>query len=233
MNRVYIVLSITKTKRNNKKYMNKIQISLIVLVALITLILGSYFFIFQKEEKEPVEEQKQEEKNNDETILPNNNMTAIIQTSLGEIKIKLLSSDAPKTVENFVKLSESGFYDGVKFHRVIKGFMIQAGDPLSKEESMKDRWGTGGPDYAFEDEIHSNNKNVVGSIAMANAGPNTNGSQFFINTNDNNFLDTKHTVFGNVIEGIDIVNNIEEVATEGPDRPIENVVIETIKITKD
>jgi cyclophilin family peptidyl-prolyl cis-trans isomerase len=111
--------------------------------------------------------------------------------------------------------------------------MIQAGDPLSKEDSMKDRWGTGGPDYAFEDEIHSNNKNVVGSIAMANAGPNTNGSQFFINTNDNNFLDTKHTVFGNVIEGIDIVNNIEEVATEGPDRPIENVVIETIKITKD
>ncbi|MEA3344482.1 MAG: peptidylprolyl isomerase, partial [Patescibacteria group bacterium] len=155
--------------------MSKIHISLIVLIA-ITLILGSYFLIFHEKEEELNEEQnqeeeKKEEKNNDKTTLPNNNMIATMQTSLGEIKIELLSSDAPKTVENFVKLAESGFYDGVKFHRVIKDFMIQTGDPLSKDDSMKDRWGTGGPDYTFEDEIHQNNKNIVGSIAMANAGP--------------------------------------------------------------
>ncbi|MCK4520345.1 peptidylprolyl isomerase [Candidatus Parcubacteria bacterium] len=153
-----------------------------------------------------------------------------MQTNLGEIKLELFLLDAPKTVENFTKLSRDGFYDGVKFHRVIKGFMIQSGDPLSKDNSLKDRWGTGGPGYVFTDEIHSNNHNIIGTISMANAGSNTNGSQFFINTDNNNFLDAKHTVFGKVIEGIDIVEKIENIATDGRDRPIDDVTIESIKI---
>ncbi len=158
------------------------------------------------------------------------NTIAIMKTNFGEIKIELFSADAPKTVENFIKLSESGFYNATKFHRVIKGFMIQAGDPLSKDDSLKDKWGTGGPGYSFLDEIHSNNHNVAGTISMANAGPNTNGSQFFINTNDNGFLDTKHTVFGRVIAGMDVVRSIENVSTQGPDRPVNNVIIQSIKI---
>jgi len=108
--------------------------------------------------------------------------------------------------------------------------MIQSGDPLSKDDSLKNKWGTGGPGYTFADEIHSNNYNVAGTISMANAGSDTNGSQFFINTVDNNYLDSKHTVFGKVIEGMDVVRSIENTATEGPDRPIDDVVIESIKI---
>ena len=160
----------------------------------------------------------------------NNNMITIMQTNFGEIKIELFLSDAPETVGNFVKLAESGFYNDTKFHRVIKGFMIQGGDPLTKDDSLKERWGTGGPGYSFLDEIHSNNHNVVGTISMANAGPNTNGSQFFINTDNNDFLDTKHTVFGKVIEGMDVVRSIENVSTQGPDRPVDNVIIQSIKV---
>ena len=199
--------------------MNKIYIFFILII----LILGGYFFIVQNRGEESMDRN---------IITPlDTNMIATMQTNFGEIKLELFSSDAPKTVENFIKLAESGFYDGVKFHRVIKGFMIQSGDPLSKDNALKDRWGTGGPGYTFSDEIHSKNRNVVGTISMANAGPNTNGSQFFINTNDNNSLDNKHTVFGKVITGIDIVENIENVATEGPDRPVDDVIIESIKIT--
>ena len=122
-------------------------------------------------------------------------------------------ADAPKTTENFVKLAKEGFYDGTKFHRVIKGFMIQGGDPQTKDDALMARWGTGGPGYKFEDEIHGQNRNDVGTIAMANSGPNTNGSQFFINTAPNNFLDAKHTVFGKVIQGMDVVNAIQDVET--------------------
>src|SRR5438094_8356427 len=111
-------------------------------------------------------------------------MQATLQTNKGAIVIDLFEGDAPKTVANFLKLAKSGFYDGTKFHRVIKDFMIQGGDPLTKDDSMQDRWGTGGPGYQFADEIHANNRNAVGTIAMANAGPDTNGSQFFINTAD-------------------------------------------------
>ena len=194
----------------------------IVILILIIIIIGGYFFLFQNKEKNSEEENI--------ATSSNENMTAIIQTNFGEIKTELFSSDAPKTVENFAKLAESGFYDGTKFHRVIKGFMIQGGDPLSKDNTLQDRWGTGGPGYTFSDEIHSNNRNVKGTIAMANAGPNTNGSQFFINTIDNNHLDAKHTVFGKVIEGIEVVGNIEDVATEGSNRPINDVIVESIKI---
>jgi len=194
-----------------------------ILSILIILILGGYFFLVQDRKEEPMD--------NNIITPPNADVVAVIQTNFGDIKLELFSSDAPETVENFIKLSEAGFYNGTKFHRVIKGFMIQGGDPLSKDNSLKDRWGTGGPGYTFSDEIHSNNRNAAGTIAMANAGPNTNGSQFFINIVDNNHLDSKHTVFGKVIAGIDVVGNIENTATEGPDRPIDDVIIENIKIT--
>jgi len=209
--------------------MKKIYISLIILII---LILGGYFFIVQNKEK-PVEEKEEKIKDNDAVTLPNNNMIAIMQTNFGEIKIELFLSDASKTVENFIKLAKDGFYNDTKFHRVIKGFMIQGGDPLTKDDSLKDKWGTGGPGYTFADEIHSNNHNIVGTISMANAGIDTNGSQFFININDNNFLDTKHTVFGKVIAGMDVVGNIENVATEDPDRPVDDVIIKSIKIIAD
>ena len=158
------------------------------------------------------------------------NMIATIQTNHGEIILEFFSSDAPSTVNNFVKLAKDGFYDGTKFHRVIKGFMIQGGDPLTKDNALKDQWGTGGPGYQFADEIHAHNQNNTGTISMANAGPNTNGSQFFINVADNNFLDEKHTVFGKVTSGMDVVQAIENVPTEGPDRPVEAVIIESIVI---
>jgi cyclophilin family peptidyl-prolyl cis-trans isomerase len=164
------------------------------------------------------------------TIANQTTMKATLTTNKGIIEIELLNELAPNTVQNFTELSKNNFYDGVKFHRVIDGFMIQSGDPLSKDDTMMDYWGTGGPGYSFEDEIHAENHNVVGTISMANAGPNTNGSQFFINTADNSFLDTKHTVFGKVTTGMDIVKEIEKVDTYPNDRPIEAVVIESIDI---
>jgi cyclophilin family peptidyl-prolyl cis-trans isomerase len=157
-------------------------------------------------------------------------MKATLHTNKGNITIELLGSDAPNTVANFAKLAKEGFYDGTKFHRVIAGFMIQGGDPLSKDDSMAGRWGTGGPGYQFADEIHANNKNAPGTISMANAGPNTNGSQFFINTAANNFLDTKHTVFGKVVTGMEVVKAIEGAKTGQNDRPLEAMVINSITI---
>lgn len=156
--------------------------------------------------------------------------TATFTTNKGTFEIELFDTLAPKTVENFVKLAESGFYNGVKFHRVIEGFMIQGGDPLSKDDDMDDRWGTGGPGYTFEDEIHAENQNEVGTISMANAGPNTNGSQFFINTANNDFLNTKHTVFGKVVSGMEVIKDIEGVETFPNDRPVEPVIITSITI---
>ncbi len=154
-------------------------------------------------------------------------MQATLTTNQGDITIEF-SSDAPNTVANFVKLAGDGFYNGTKFHRVIKGFMIQGGDPLTKDDSMMARWGTGGPGYQFADEIHVNNRNDVGTISMANAGPNTNGSQFFINVANNNFLDPKHTVFGKVISGMEVVAKIENTQTGASDRPVQPIVIEGV-----
>ncbi len=154
---------------------------------------------------------------------------ALMKTNFGEIKLDLFSEEAPKTVDNFVKLSKEGFYEGVKFHRVIKDFMIQSGDPNSKDDNWADDGG-GGPGYAFEDEINEH-KMVKGSLAMANSGPNTNGSQFFIVTADEtSWLDGKHTVFGKVIVGMEIVREIEAVEVNGNDHPINDVVIESIEI---
>ncbi len=155
-------------------------------------------------------------------------MKVILHTSKGDITIEMMERDAPKTVANFVKLAKAGFYDGTKFHRVIKGFMIQGGDPQTKNDALMARWGTGDPGYKFEDEIHANNRNDVGTIAMANSGPNTNGSQFFINTAANHFLDTKHTVFGRVTQGMDVVNAIQDAATGAADRPVEAVIVTSV-----
>jgi peptidylprolyl isomerase len=157
-------------------------------------------------------------------------MQATFHTNKGDIVIEFNAALAPNTVANFVKLAQAGFYDGTKFHRVIKGFMIQGGDPLSKDDSMSARWGTGGPGYTFADEISAENHNVIGTISMANAGPNTNGSQFFINTANNTFLDPKHTVFGRVTAGMDVVTAIENTPTGAADRPTSPVVINSIEL---
>jgi peptidylprolyl isomerase len=157
-------------------------------------------------------------------------MQATLHTNKGDITIEFYNSDAPNTVANFIKLAQAGFYDSTKFHRVIKGFMNQGGDPLSKDDSKMALWGTGGPGYQFADEIRSNNRNDIGTISMANAGPGTNGSQFFINVANNNFLDTKHTTFGKVTAGMDVVNAINNVATGANDRPVQPVIINSITL---
>ena len=148
--------------------------------------------------------------------------TATLHTNHGAIGVELFDGDAPKTVENFVTLARKGFYDGVIFHRVIPDFMIQGGDPTGT--------GTGGPGYTFEDE--ANDHHVArGALAMANAGPNTNGSQFFIVTAQAcPWLDGKHTVFGRVTDGMDVVDTISALDTDGRDRPREDVVIERVEL---
>lgn len=157
-------------------------------------------------------------------------MQATLHTNKGDITIEFFGDLAPNTVANFVKLAKEGFYDGTKFHRVIKDFMIQGGDPLTKDDSKAAMWGTGGPGYKFADEIHAQNHNVVGTIAMANAGPNTNGSQFFINVADNSFLDGKHTVFGRVTAGMSAVQDIVASPTSAGDRPVTPIVITRISV---
>lgn len=157
-------------------------------------------------------------------------MIAIFKTSEGEFSLELENEKAPKTVENFTKLAQAGFYDGQRFHRIIDGFMIQGGDPLSKEVSKKAMWGTGGPGYQFADEFGVGLSNVTGTISMANSGPNTNGSQFFINVNDNIFLDGKHAVFGKVVSGMDVVMKLSKVPTDQGDKPLVDVVIEKVEI---
>src|ERR671919_2419229 len=149
--------------------------------------------------------------------------TATLQTNHGVISLELYPEDAPKTVENFLKLARDGFYDGVVFHRVISDFMIQGGDPTGT--------GTGGPGYTFEDEFNDHPV-VRGALAMANAGPNTNGSQFFIVTADAcPWLDGKHTVFGEVSEGMDVVQKIGALRTDARDRPTQEARIERLAAT--
>ncbi len=156
-------------------------------------------------------------------------MQATLHTTKGDIVIEF-NDATPKTVANFTKLAGEGFYSGTKFHRVISGFMIQGGDPLTKDDSMAARWGTGGPGYQFADEIVGGNRNEAGTIAMANSGPNTNGSQFFINVADNAFLDQKHTVFGKVVSGMEVVKAIETTPTAAGDRPVTPMVITSIEL---
>jgi peptidyl-prolyl cis-trans isomerase B (cyclophilin B) len=147
---------------------------------------------------------------------------ATMHTNHGPIEIELHDGDAPKTVENFRKLAADGFYDGVIFHRVIRDFMIQGGDPTGT--------GTGGPGYTFEDEFNDH-KIVRGALAMANAGPNTNGSQFFIvTTQEASWLDGKHTVFGKVVSGMETVDAIESQPTDARDKPVDDAKIERIEL---
>jgi cyclophilin family peptidyl-prolyl cis-trans isomerase len=149
--------------------------------------------------------------------------TATMQTTKGTIELELYPDDAPKTVENFVKLARDGFYDGVIFHRVIPDFMIQGGDPTGT--------GRGGPGYQFEDEFNPH-KVERGALAMANAGPNTNGSQFFIVTAEATpWLDGKHTVFGRVTSGMDVVDDISTVDRDASDKPRDDVRIEAVQIS--
>src|SRR5437867_588359 len=148
--------------------------------------------------------------------------TATLHTNHGDVEVELFDEDAPKTVENFRKLSEDGFYDGLTFHRVIRDFMIQGGCPEGT--------GTGGPGYTFEDEFNDH-KVERGALAMANAGPNTNGSQFFIVTTDAApWLDGKHTVFGRVTSGMEAVQAIEGQQTDARDKPVEPCVIERVEL---
>src|SRR6187431_2698882 len=147
---------------------------------------------------------------------------ATLHTNHGAIAIELFDDDAPKTVENFLKLARDGFYDGVVFHRVIPDFMIQGGDPTGT--------GMGGPGYQFEDEIN-HHRIERGALAMANAGPNTNGSQFFIVTADAcPWLDGAHTVFGRVTSGMDVVDAISALPTDASDRPREDVTIQRVEL---
>jgi cyclophilin family peptidyl-prolyl cis-trans isomerase len=148
--------------------------------------------------------------------------TATLHTNHGAIEVELYDADAPKTVENFLTLARKGFYDGVIFHRVIEDFMIQGGDPTGT--------GSGGPGYTFEDEFNQHSV-ARGALAMANAGPNTNGSQFFIVTADAcPWLDGKHTVFGRVTSGMDVVDEIERAETDQRDKPRNDVVIERVAV---
>jgi peptidyl-prolyl cis-trans isomerase B (cyclophilin B) len=149
-------------------------------------------------------------------------VSATLHTNHGSIELELFDGDAPTTVENFRKLAADGFYNGVIFHRVIPDFMIQGGDPTGT--------GEGGPGYSFEDEFNDHPVER-GALAMANAGPNTNGSQFFIvTTEEASWLDGKHTVFGRVTDGMDVVDAISETERDARDRPRSDVVIERVSV---
>ncbi len=157
---------------------------------------------------------------------------AVFSTNMGDFTVKFNADKAPKTVNNFLNLANVGYYNGVRFHRVIAGFMIQGGDQYSKDDSLQAKWGTGGPGYAIQDELGTGLSNVRGSIAMANAGPNTGGSQFFVNVVDNSAnLDSGYPVFGAVIAGMDVVDKIAAVAvTPDNNRPLSPVTINSVTL---
>lgn len=169
-----------------------------------------------------------------------NNPVAEFKTNLGTFELELFEDTMPVTAGNFVKLAEEGFYNGIQFHRVIDGFMIQGGDPITKTDEVF-RYGTGGPGYAIPDEHVAGEylTNVRGTISMANSGPNSGGSQFFINVADNTNLDfdkqplsSKHPVFGRVLKGMEVVDTIAKVDVSDRDLPLEPVVIETLTIRR-
>lgn len=196
---------------------------------------GVLMFNMQTQEVLPSKDKVGSLINNDERL---SNMLTI-ETNFGIVEVELFLDKAPITAGNFKKLAEGGFYDGTRFHRVIPGFMIQGGDPNSKDVSLQNRWGTGGPGYAIDDEFGKGLSNIRGTLSMANSGPNTGGSQFFINLTDNSFLDwdkeplsSRHAVFGKVVRGMDIVDKISNVKTTGSpfDRPVNEVLIKSIRI---
>ena len=201
--------------------MNNKYISFVVV--LVVIILGVWFLAGNKKDEKNII-------NNQGKI-----MNAILHTNKGDITVEFFDTQAPNTVANFIKLAKDGFYDGVKFHRVIKGFMIQGGDPLSKDDSKMAFWGTGGPGYKFADEIdaksdlYTKTGYAKGILAMANSGPNTNGSQFFIMT-ENYPLPPLYTIFGKVDAGQDVVDKIANVATNANDRPLSPVMIQSVEL---
>ena len=163
----------------------------------------------------------------DQTALPEKGeQIVVMETTFGTIKIKLFPIKAPKTVENFVGLVDKGYYDGIIFHRVIPDFMIQGGDPTGTGTGGESLWGG-----KFEDEFHPDLKNIRGALSMANAGPNTNGSQFFIvHAEATPWLDGHHSVFGQVFEGMDMVDKIVNVDRDSRDKPLEDVVMEKVRL---
>jgi peptidylprolyl isomerase len=193
-----------KVEAGKQITIKKSALVMLIIVVLAVLALGTWMFMAK-----------------DNTSAEPEGKVVLLETNMGDIKIQLYD-DMPITTGNFEKLVNEGFYDGVIFHRVIDGFMIQGGDPEGT--------GMGGPGYTIKDEFTNHNRNDRGTISMANAGPNTGGSQFFINLVDNNFLDGKHPVFGKVIEGMDVVDAIAKVQTDAGDRPIEEVKIISAKM---
>lgn len=188
---------------------------------------GGIYFLNQKNQKSVAVPEVRV--NNLAAVALPDTIAATLKTNFGDIKLEFFSKDAPKTVANFINLAQSGFYDGTKFHRVIPEFMIQGGDPLSKDDNWSDD-GFGGPGYVFEDEINQR-KLVRGTLAMANSGPNSNGSQFFIVTAEAaSWLDGRHTVFGRVVSGMDVVAQIENLPRNANDHPLQDAVIQSVMI---
>lgn len=172
-----------------------------------------------------------------EMMMNSQNTLVKMQTNFGTLFIELFTEESPITAGNFKTLVEEGFYDGIQFHRIIPDFMIQGGDPLTKNESLRAQWGTGGPGYTIEDEFIEGLSNTRGTLSMANSGPNSGGSQFFINIVDNIFLDfdeqplsSRHPVFGQVIVGMEIVDEISVLDRNQRDVPNEAVIIERATI---
>lgn len=199
----------------------------VVVVAIVVVVGGN------KKSVTPAEEEVVAE-NNTNNMENKNPQTALIETSLGNIKVQFYGSDAPKTVANFAKLAGEKYYDGLTFHRVIPGFMVQGGDPNCTPARSSGSCGSGGPGYKFEDELNPNTQSAKdgykkGVMAMANAGPNTNGSQFFIMV-ANVPLPHSYTIFGKVLEGQDVADKISLVKTGMGDRPVEPVVIKKVTI---
>lgn len=205
--------------------MKKIGLFLCMFVLMFTSLGCSAEQKAKQEVKEPVATQAVVKADNKDQYNEMKNPVAIFVTNKGDFTVKLFKDLAPITVDNFVTLSNKGFYDGLVFHRVIAGFMIQGGDPKGN--------GTGGPGYTIKDEFSPELKhNKKGILSMANAGPDTGGSQFFITLEATPWLDNKHTVFGEVIEGMEVVEAIGKVQTDRNDRPLESVVIKEIKIVE-
>jgi len=212
-------------------------------VVMMVIIFGIWLFSGNKDEttvigvggEENIINQENQSTSENLSEIQNKIMNATLNTSEGNITIEFFAEQAPNTVANFTKLAGEGFYNGIKFHRVIKGFMIQGGDPLTKDDSKAAMWGTGGPGYSFGDEIDSTSDlysklgYAKGVVAMANSGPDTNGSQFFIMTEDYP-LPPSYTIFGKVTSGQDVVDKIANVKTSAGDKPVVPVVIESVDL---
>ncbi|HEY9583175.1 MAG TPA: peptidylprolyl isomerase [Candidatus Paceibacterota bacterium] len=184
----------------------------IIILALIAIGAGAYYY-----------------KKGSAVMPTQGNPRVVIVTNQGEIELELYADKAPQTVKNFLTLAGKGFYNDTLFHRVIKGFMIQGGDPNTRAGDPR-TFGTGGPGYQFADEIVEGLSNITGAVSMANSGPNTNGSQFFINVVDNTYLDGKYTVFGRVLDGMDIAIKISNMPVNANNLPLEPVRIDEVLV---